>query len=214
MRAYITSHPGEFGQGRKKKRDKHSGKVRKMKLPKACDELSEDLKRKSLVKATENNSKTSLYRALEDSISGMATMSANIIRFFIDHVGIPSSAQVTLFFFGLLVLSNVFLLKKMSIVNKHLSELSSIQAMTMHGISTIDLDQERELLLQYLQQKTQDKAKTKTKVNVAKQWNKHAMEILRKKALLDQQILGIQSVIRGAEDQLDNIRPVTAQKRH
>jgi hypothetical protein len=40
------------------------------------------------------------------------------------------------------------------------------------------------------------------------------MEILRKKALLDQQILGIQSVIRGAEDQLDNIRPVTAQKRH
>lgn len=212
MRAYIASHPSEFGQGRKKKRDKQSGKVRKVKLPKACDELPEDLKRKSLVKATENNSKASLYRALEDSISGIATMSANIIRFFIDHVGIPSSAQVTLFFFGLLVLSNVFLLKKMSIVNKHLSELASSQAMTMHGISTFDLDQERELLWQYLQQTTPDKAKTKA--NVAKQWNKHAMEILRKKALLDQQILGIQSIIRGAEDQLDNIRPVTTRKHH
>jgi hypothetical protein len=208
MRVYITSHPGEFGQGRKKKRDKHSGKVRKVKLAKACDELPEDVKRKSLVKATENSTKASLYRALEDSISGMATMSANIIRFFIDHVGIPSSAQITLFFFGLLVLSNVFLLKKMSIVDKQLSELSSTQGVTLHGMSTIDLDHERELLWQYLQQKTQ--SKTKAQINVAKQWNKHAMEILRKKALLDQQILGIQSVIRGAEDQLDNINPVTS----
>ncbi|KAI9288884.1 hypothetical protein BC943DRAFT_315496 [Umbelopsis sp. AD052] len=210
IRAYITSHPGEFGQGRKKKRDKHSGKVRKVKLAKVCEELPEDVKRKSLVKATESNSKASLYRALEDSISGMATLSANIIRFFIDHVGIPSSAQITLFFFGLLVLSNVFLLKKMSIVDKQLSDLSSSQG--MHGISTIDLDQERELLWQYLQQRTQHK--TKAQVNIAKQWNKHAMDILRKKALLDQQILGIQSVIRGAEDQLDKLSPVTSKTHH
>ncbi|KAH8554150.1 GRAM domain-containing protein [Umbelopsis sp. PMI_123] len=172
VRAYITSHPGEFGLGRKKKRDKRTGKVRKVKSEKAGDQPLEDMK-KSLV---------------------------------------PSSAQVTFFFFGLLVLSNVFLLKKMSYVDKQLSDLTTSHISSVRGISTATLAQEREHLWQQLRHRAQ--YKTKAQDDVAKLWNKRTMEILRQKAMLDQQILGMQAVIRGAEDQLDTLRPATSKKQN
>jgi hypothetical protein len=182
-----------------------------VKSEKAGDQPLEDMK-KSLGIPLENDSKASLYRALEDSISGMATIIANIIRFCIDHIGVPSSAQVTFFFFGLLVLSNVFLLKKMSYVDKQLSDLTTSHISSVRGISTATLAQEREHLWQQLRHTAQDK--TKAQDDVAKLWNKRTMEILRQKAMLDQQILGMQAVIRGAEDQLDTLRPATSKKQN
>jgi hypothetical protein len=210
IRTHVNNHPSEFGHGRKKKREKRSGKPRKTRSEQVYEVPSEELKRRSMAKAPEGSSHATLYRALEDSISGMATLSANILRFLIDHVGIPSSAQVTFFFFGLLVLTNVFLLKKMSIVDKQLSELAIVQSSHIIGISAMDLEQERELLWQWLRSKEQ--GKTKQQLFAAKNWNRQTLEVLRQKALLDQQILGIQAVIRGAEDQLDTMRSLTSKK--
>lgn len=163
-----------------------------------------------MVKAPDYPSHATLYRAVEDSISAMATISANILRFLIDHVGIPSSAQVTLFFFGLLVVSNVFLLKKMSIVDKQLSALATAQSTSISGLSALELEQERDLLWQWLRSKAQ--GKTKQQLYAAKNWNQQTLDVLHRKALLDQQILGMQAVIRAAEDQLDTMRSLTSKK--
>ncbi|KAM3583363.1 hypothetical protein VKS41_004276 [Umbelopsis sp. WA50703] len=203
VRSYISAHPSEFGQVRKKRREKKIGKSRKSRSEE--DKNTQAIELKKSLNRPENESQASVYRVIEDIISGMATTSANILRFVIKHVGIPSSAQITFFFFGLLVLTNVFLLRKMSIVDKQLADLSNSRLHPVEGgMAVVNLEQEREMLWNWL--KSTDKGKSKQTSSLENQWNTQTKQVLRQKVLLDQQLVGIQAIIRGAEEQLDTIR--------
>lgn len=207
--SYISAHPSEFGQMRKKRREKKSGKPRKSRNE--ADKDTQVVELKKSLNRPENESKASVYRAIEDIISGMATTSANILRFLIKHVGIPSSAQITFFCFGLLVFTNVFLLRKMSIVDKQLADLSTSRLHSVDGVMAVgNLEQEREMLWDWL--KSRDHGKSKLKSSLEKQWNAQTKQTLRQKALLDQQLVGIQAIIRSTEEKLDTMRSSSYKK--
>ncbi|KAJ2956728.1 hypothetical protein NQZ79_g7466 [Umbelopsis isabellina] len=209
IKSYISTHPSEFGQMRKKRRDKKSGKIRKSRSE--TDKDTQAIELKKSLNRPENESQASVYRVVEDIISGMATTSANILRFIIKHVGIPSSAQITFFFFGLLVFTNVFLLRKMSIVDKQLADLSYSRLHSVEGgMTVVNLEQEREMLWNWL--KSRDQGKSKLKTSLEKQWNAQTQQTLRQKALLDQQLVGIQAIIRSTEEQLDTMRSSSYKK--
>jgi hypothetical protein len=99
----------------------------------------------------------------------------------------------------------VFLLRKMSIVDKQLADLSNSRLHPVEGgMAVVNLEQEREMLWNWL--KSTDKGKSKQTSSLENQWNTQTKQVLRQKVLLDQQLVGIQAIIRGAEEQLDTIR--------